>query len=350
MEWLGNRITNPINLSKFILVAFALVAGSWAGSNWYNAGSAYPSGNDTTRVLKIGFESLFASEKYNPALPYTSQLNPKATLFVQEYIRKQGEELEKMKFWGKPYFDLYDNILSQYDIPKEMKYLSVIESHLTPGLVSWAGAVGPWQIMADEAHRFGLKTGYHDERTDFYKSTHVAARLMKELYAEFGDWLLVVAAYNGGAGRMRQAIRKSGSRDFWDLQYYLPEETRNHVKKFIGTHYIFEGSGGVTTLTAAETARIKALTPQPLPDLSATHDKIYISGRYLSSIVAPALGIDLANFLAVNPAFDRELAAGKLYPMHLPSGTGKKELFETKKSTLLMESLQKILQGAEAIR
>jgi membrane-bound lytic murein transglycosylase D len=130
----------------------------------------------------------------------------------------------------------------------------------------------------------------------------------------------------------------------------LPEETRNHVKKFIGTHYIFEGTGGETTLTAAETARQKALKPQPQADLSATHDKIYISGRFLSSVVAPALGMELANFLAVNPAFDRELAAGKLYPMQLPSGTGKKELFEAKKSTLLMESLQKILQGAEAIR
>ena len=72
MEWLGNRITNPINLSKFVLSAFALAAGSWAGTNWNNAGSAYPSGNDTTRVMKIGFESLFASEKYNPSLPYAA--------------------------------------------------------------------------------------------------------------------------------------------------------------------------------------------------------------------------------------------------------------------------------------
>lgn len=349
MEWLGNRITNPINLSKIVLIAFALLAGSWAGSNWADR-EVNNAVTDTSRVTKIGFESLFTGEKYNPSLPYAAQLNPRALPFVQEYIRKQGKELEKMKFWGKPYFDLYDNILTLYGIPREMKYLSVIESHLTPGLVSWAGAVGPWQLMADEAHRFGLKTGYHDERTDFLKSTHVAARLMKELYAEFGDWLLVVAAYNGGAGRMRQAIRKSGSRDFWDLQYYLPEETRNHVKKFIGTHYIFEGSGGVTTLTAAETERQKALTPKPLADLSNTHEKIFISGRYLSSVVAPALGMELATFLAVNPSFDRDLAAGKVYPMHLPAGTGKKELFEAKKSTLLMESLQKILQGTEAIR
>ncbi|WP_309480032.1 transglycosylase SLT domain-containing protein, partial [Brevibacillus agri] len=74
---------------------------------------------------------------------------------------------------------------------------------------------------------------------DYYKSTHVAAKLLKELYEQFGDWLLVVAAYNGGAGRVKNAIAKSGSRDFWKLQFLLPEETRTHVKKFIATHYVF---------------------------------------------------------------------------------------------------------------
>ena len=173
---------------------------------------------------------------------------------------------------------------------------------------------------------------------------------MKALYAEFGDWLLVVAVYNGGAGRMRQAIKKSGSRDFWDLQYYLPEETRNHVKKFIGTHYIFEGSGGATTLTAAETIQQRELAAKVPESIAATHEKVSISGRYLSSVVAPALGMELSAFLAANPAFDRELAAGKTYTMHLPAGSGKKELFESSKANLLLQSLQKILQGTETVR
>lgn len=77
---------------------------------------------------------------------------------MQEYIRKHGKELEKMKTKGKPYFDLYDHILFIYGIPKEMKYLSLIESHLNSGLVSWAGAVGPWQLMDEEAKRYGLRT------------------------------------------------------------------------------------------------------------------------------------------------------------------------------------------------
>lgn len=348
MEWPSWRMNTPIALSKGLLIAFALIAGSWAGKSWMNPEGTAGIPSDTGKVAKIGFESLFIGSKYDPSVPYESQLNPRAVSFVQEYIRKQGKELEKMKFWGKPYFDLYDNILSSYGLPREMKYLSVIESHLTPGLVSWAGAVGPWQLMEYEAKRFGLKTGPKDERMDFYKSTHAAARLMKELYGEFGDWLLVVAAYNGGPGRVRQAIRKSGSRDFWNLQYHLPEETRNHVKKFIGTHYIFEGTGGVTTMTAAEMEQQKA--SKPPSDIADTHEQVPVTGRFLSSVVAASLGIELKAFLAVNPGFDQQLAAGKTYWMNLPVGLGKKELFESKKPELLLNSLQTLLAGQELMK
>ena len=223
----------------------------------------------------------------------------------------------------------------------------MIESHLTPGLVSWAGAVGPWQLMDDEARRFGLRVGKVDDRMDFYKSTHVAARLMKELYGEFGDWLLVVAAYNGGAGRVRQAIRKAGSKDFWDLQYYLPEETRNHVKKFIGTHYIFEGSGGMTTLTAAEAEAQRNIIPTTVSlneqDLNNTVIT-EISGRFNAKIVAEGLTIDPLQFIKWNPGFDRVLSEGKRYPMHLPAD--KTAMFEANKGNLLMQSIRSLLESA----
>ena len=99
----------------------------------------------------------------------------------------------------------------------------------------------------------GLKVNqYRDERTDYHKSTTAAAKYLKELFSIYGDWLLVIAAYNGGVGNVNSAIRKSHSRNFWDLQYYLPTESRNHVKKFIATHYIMEGDGGITTITKDE--------------------------------------------------------------------------------------------------
>lgn len=203
-----------------------------------------------------GFQNLFPGSTLDPSRPYATQLNSRVVPFVRKYIRAEGERLEKMKVWGKTYFEIYDRILTQYGLPKELKYLSVIESDLISKAVSRSGAVGPWQIMSEEARGRGLRINSRvDERTSFKKSTHAAAKILKELYGEFNDWTLVIAAYNCGDGRVKQAIRKSGSRNFWALQEYLPLETRCHVKRFIGTHYIFEGSGGITTMTAAEFKR-----------------------------------------------------------------------------------------------
>ena len=348
MRWFGLNINTTISLTKITLVGFAFVLGSLGTMSFTGKLDAtYPFG-DSTGSDKNAFKSLFTNHQFDASKPYASQLNPRAVSFVQEYIRKQGRELENMKSWGKPYFDLYDNVLSLYGIPKEMKYLSVIESHLSSGLVSWAGAVGPWQLMDYEARRFGLRTGSIDDRMDYYKSTHAAARLMKELYGEFGDWLLVVAAYNGGSGRVRQAIRKSGSRDFWDLQYYLPEETRNHVKKFIGTHFVFEGGGGWTTMTANETLVQKALSAKP-QEAELTADDAEntwvteISGRYNSVIIANGLSMDIVQFNKWNPGFDKALSEGKKYPMRLHKE--KSAIFEARKNSFLMESVRALLEG-----
>jgi len=270
-----------------------------------------------------------------------------AVSFVQEYKRKQGKELERMKTWGKPYFDMYDMVLQQYGLPKEMKYLSVIESHLQAGLVSWAGAVGPWQLMDYEGRRFGLHVhGYGDERMDYYKSTQVAAKLLKELYEQFGDWLLVVAAYNGGAGRVKNAIAKSGSRDFWKLQFLLPEETRTHVKKFIATHYVFEGDGGLTTMTAEETKQYMATQKAEvgLDEATIANTEVKeISGRYLSVVVANYLVMDIAEFNKLNPAFDKKLAEGNKYMLRLPKE--RMHIFEGRKNDILLLSVKMLLEG-----
>jgi len=206
---------------------------------------------DSCNVQSICIDSMCKLNK-----SYAVKLNARVVPFVKKYIIEEGARLEKMKVWGKPYFDMYDAILTHYGLPKELKYLSVIESDLTAKAVSRAGAVGPWQIMAEGATDMGLKINSRvDERKSFRKSTHAAAKILKGLYSEFKDWPLVIAAYNCGSGRVQQAIKKSGSKNFWALQSYLPLETRCHVKRFMSTHFIFEGSGGLTTMTAAEVKR-----------------------------------------------------------------------------------------------
>lgn len=283
--------------------------------------------------------------------PIKAGLNPMIKGFVEQYAAKQTKGYENMKVWGRPYFNLYDQILPLYGIPKELKYLSVIESYLKPSTISWAGAVGPWQLMSYEADRYGLRRGNGiDERMDFYKSTHAACKLIKELYETFGDWLLVIAAYNGGVGRVKQCIKKAGgSRSFYDIQYYLPEETRTHVKKYIATHYIFEGSGGWTTMTVAETEAYlkKAATESTIANLSLEElnitETIEIGGRYLSIVVSNSLFMDLEQFNRWNPGFDKTLAEGKKYQLRLAKD--KIKLFEARKNQILLESVRTLLNG-----
>ena len=311
--------------------------------------SAKTAVSDTIIDDKKPFSNLFLYNKVASNKPYQAQINPRAIPFVEEYVRKQGKSLEKMKVWGKPYFDLYDQILVNYGIPKEMKYLSVIESHLGATVLSWAGAGGPWQLMPAVAKQYGLQVGPHvDQRTDYFKSTHVAARIMKQLYTEFSDWLLVVAAYNCGNGCVRSAIRRAKTRDFWQLQYFLPEETRNHVKKFIATHLIFEGAGGLTTMTAAEVAEVKAQKKSAPLTLSAEElaesALIEVSGRFNALVVANELKINIQQFNAWNPGFDKALAAGEKYAMRISKE--KETIFLAKKNQLLLASVRAIIEGS----
>jgi membrane-bound lytic murein transglycosylase D len=277
------------------------------------------------------------------------ELNPIVVPFVNDYLVKQSSNLESMKTWAKPYFMLFDKTLIEYSLPTELKYLSVIESDLQPNEVSCKGAVGPWQLMPDEAKRFGLKMNDKiDERTDFNKSTVVAAKLLKELYDEFGDWLLVIAAYNAGSGRVKQAIQKAHSTSFWDIQSYLPEETRNHVKKYIATHYYFEGAGGWTTLTARETSEKKLMVANLQHKLDsmqadANISSMQIIGNYNSIAVANYLSIELNEFNKLNPLFDKTLSGGNFYTIHLP--IDKMAIFKDKRQIILQQSVELLLSG-----
>jgi membrane-bound lytic murein transglycosylase D len=303
---------------------------------------------------KYGFKNLFINNKFISGQAYEAQLHPMAVAFVNEYMAKNGQWLKGMKKWGQPYFSMMDNILVQYGIPREMRYLSVIESSLNAGTVSWAGAVGPWQLMPDEGQRFGLiMNRYTDERTNYYKSTHVAAQLMRELYNQFGDWLLVIAAYNGGAGRMRSAIRRSGSRNFWDLQYFLPAETRNHVKKFIATHYIMEGSAGLTTTVTADLQKMN-ISPAVAGSGNLSEEELKflktqpVSGKYNSVVIAKYIMMDIAQFNHYNPGFDEQLAGPENnYTLRLPAD--KMDLFVAKRYEILSESVMMMLNRATPV-
>ena len=240
----------------------------------------------------------------------------------------------------------------QYGLPRELKYIAVIESNLNPALTSNKGAGGPWQFMPYTAREYGLSVNpYLDERRDYYKSSHAAARYLLTLYKQLHDWLLVMAAYNGGPGRVYSAMKKSGSKNFWDLQYYLPEESRIYVKRFIATHYIMEGAGGVTTNggslpfnnTSFGTTEIKKqinLTETELTDV----EMLPVSGKFNSLVIAKNLSMDIVNFNHYNPDFDAVLVSTGNYELRLPPD--KMQLFVANKYSILNECVQLLLGGA----
>ena len=289
---------------------------------------------------KQGFKNLFTTAVTGDGLN-GARLNPMGVTFIQNYIGRNTKGFMAMKEWAKPYFDMMDNVLSQHGIPKEMKYLAVIESGLKFNAISWAGACGPWAFMPAAAEQYGLSIRRgNDERLDYVKSTHAAARLLTDLYQKYGDWLLVLAAYNGGPGNVDKAIRKSGgSKDFWTLQYNLPVESMNHVKKFIGTHYIFEGEGGITTVTKSEMKDL--LINGSSSDLkedemnSSTSKKV--TTRLSSAIIIKYIEIDMVTFNRYNPNFDNEMADKGEYNLRLP--TQKMNKFIDKREKIWEESI-----------
>jgi membrane-bound lytic murein transglycosylase D len=306
-----------------------------------------------SQLTRYGFKNLFSKYAYNPSLPYSSQVNPNAEAYMQDYLRLHTNGLTKMKSWGMPYFNLIDNIFAQYGLPRELKYLAVIESNLSAGATSWVGAGGPWQFMPYTAREYGLVVNPNfDERRDYYKSTHAAARYLLTLYKQMNDWLLVVAAYNGGPGRVYSAMKRSGSKNFWNLQYYLPEESRNHVKKFIATHYIMEGvDGNMPSKEFAGGFNSASVVSNPYgntPVISKNEmeqaERQMISGRYNSLIIAKNLAIDIAQFNRYNPQFDAMLNNNGQYELILPSD--KMQLFLATRYQILNECVQSMLDDS----
>jgi membrane-bound lytic murein transglycosylase D len=134
------------------------------------------------------------------------------------------------------YVPIFQPILEQYGLPKDLIYLAMIESGFSPNAYSWAHAAGPWQFMPFTGKRFGLEVGFWvDERRDFVAATHAAAKYLKKLHDQFGDWHLAWAAYNAGEGKIGSAIKRAGTNDFQKLAKtrLLRRETKNYVPKLI---------------------------------------------------------------------------------------------------------------------
>jgi membrane-bound lytic murein transglycosylase D len=174
-------------------------------------------------------------------LPYVVELpyNQIVRRYILRYLQHSPKQVAGLLKKEMYYMPIFQNILSQYELPYELAYLPIIESALNPNARSHMGAVGLWQFMPTTGKKYGLEiNSLVDERRDPIKSTHAAAKFMNALYSVFKDWNLVIAAYNCGPGNVNKAIyRAGGKRDFWSIYPFLPKETRAYLPLYIAAVY-----------------------------------------------------------------------------------------------------------------
>jgi membrane-bound lytic murein transglycosylase D len=201
--------------------------------------------NDTTSVPVLPEEVVFANYNftYKTRLDSIQKIVPLSyNEHVQKYIdiySARKDMMGKMLGLSDYYFPIFEKALASYNIPAEIKYLPIIESSMNPHAVSRVGATGLWQFMFSTAKGYGLNMdNFVDERKDPIQASYAAAAYFRDAYAELGDWLLSIAAYNCGMGNVRRAIEKADSRNFWELRRFLPLETRNYVPAFIAAMYV----------------------------------------------------------------------------------------------------------------
>jgi len=258
-----------------------------------------------TELLK---ERLFA---LNASTPFDVEYNEVLERVVANYLKRNTTYMEKVMTLSDYYFPMIEAKLDKYDIPLEMKYLAIVESSLNPKAKSRAGATGMWQFMYGTGQNYGLEVNsYVDERMDPIKATEAACKYLRALYTIYGNWDLVLAAYNSGPGNVNKAIKRSGgSTNYWNIRSYLPRETANYVPAFQATMYIYQF------------AKDHGYKPGAVDFKRAATDTILVKNMIALERVAEFLDVDLETLQFLNPSYKLDIIPvipGKTHWIRLP--------------------------------
>ncbi len=236
--------------------------------------------------------------------------NPIVRDHIEKYAKHGRKQIGKILRDSKYYFPLIENILDKEGLPAELKYIPIIESALNPTARSRMGATGLWQFMAKTGKAYDLEISNQvDERRDPVKSTYAAVEYMKELYATYGDWNLVIAAYNCGSGSVNRAIRRvGGKKDYWAIYPYLPKETRNYVPAFVAAVYIMNYYSTHNIYPA------ESNYPESM-------DLLRVNQTVRFKQIADATGISVDDLRKYNPQFKNDIIPGakREYVISLPT-------------------------------
>ncbi|MDE7111918.1 MAG: LysM peptidoglycan-binding domain-containing protein [Muribaculaceae bacterium] len=250
------------------------------------------------------------------SIPSTIEMpfNPVVKNHIDLYVNRRRSLVEAMLGMSLYYMPIFEEALEREGLPHELKYLPVIESALNPDAVSRAGATGLWQFMLPTAKGLGMEINtLVDERRDPLVSSQMAARYLRQLYEIYHDWGLAIAAYNCGPGNINKALARAGAtadnpKDYWDIYYYLPAETRGYVPGFIGATYAMTNY--------ADHGISPSLASRPI-----LTDTVHVNNRLYFSSIASVLDISVDELKVLNPQYRRQIIPGdvKPYVLRLPS-------------------------------
>lgn len=285
-------------------------------------------------------DSIYAMrlEKLDAESPFDLVYNSTVRSYIEMYaVRKRGM-VQRMLGMTQMYFPMMEETLDKYKMPLELKYLAIVESALNPSARSRAGAVGLWQFMYGTGKMQGLKiSSYVDERSDPYKSTEAACEFLQFLYDMFGDWQMVLAAYNSGPGNVSKAIRRSGGKTtYWEIRPYLPRETQGYVPAFIAVNYVMQH------------AEEHNLYPVPPRMTYADIDTVNVKAELSFQQIAKILNMSVEEIQYLNPCYKRctvPHSEDECYSLRLPTEkigifiTNENEIYEFAKKDSLMQTL-----------
>ena len=245
------------------------------------------------------------------SLPHIMEMtyNNVVKAFIERYARCPKDVGYMLGVGHTYYFPMFEEALERHNIPLELKYLPVIESALKAKAKSPVGAMGLWQFMPATGKIYGLEVNSMvDERCDPRKASDAAARYLRDLYKLYGDWHLVIAAYNCGPGNVAKAIRMAnGKRNFWQIYPYLPSETRSYVPIFIAANYIMNFHEEHNICPA-------------VPMFNYATDTVMVSDRVHLQQIAETTGISLDELKFLNPQYRHDIIPGNIkpYPLVVP--------------------------------
>ena len=283
-------------------------------------------------------DSVYIDRLYNLPTEMELSFNSVVRNYIEMYTVRRRDLVSYMLSLGDYYYPMFEEALDRYDLPLELKYLPVIESALNPTAVSRMGATGLWQFMLRTGQQYQLEiNSLVDERRDPYKATEAAARFLSDLYQIYGDWNLVIAAYNCGPGNVNKAIARSGGKkDYWGIYFNLPRETRGYVPAFIAANYVMNYHNEHNICRQEYSSEYAAL------------DTVHVSNEVHFKQISEVLDIPIESLRRYNPQFKRDKIPGnhKTYALVLPTKdmyafvTNMDEILSHKKSIYLNQRKQ----------